>query len=744
MMTALVRPGALIALLILAAEAFASDSAVVLRNERTLIGFAKVDAGFAVTRLSCLQPQRDFVAPGQVCSPLWRIALRPPSYDAKAEVAVDGTAPCALSCEEGRSGEAGSVVLRWRGIDLPGEPKALDVTVTVSLGRGQALSEWRIAVSNRSQKLGLWAVDFPLLPNLSVSKEGVLATPLGWGVVQTDPAHNADYAANYPGLFATMQVTSLADRGGCLYVSSHDPDGYVKQINWHKHPDKGCIEYFLRQYPEDMGKPGKSYESPYPVVIGCLTGDWYDAAKRYRQWVVAKTPWTPKVPLERFGGSPQWIKENPLWLQTNGCGTTEPTDSLLNCLDLRRAMPDVPVADQLYWWQKGWPGQTQFDEGYPDTFFDLGRGAVEVQGLKRVREAGVRMLPYTNTNLVDARTKYWKDGGWRWAALPPEQASRHEAWIADLNRQAAEGKPVNVAMCPYTKERGDIVVEWARKAVGEFGFNGVYLDQIACIDATMCFDPSHGHPLGGGKHWVQGYRQLLARVQKAIREIKPDAILTTESACEPFGYFDAYLRCNENQGWVTPIWSAVYGGLYSCYGGYLYEEDKFGGCLYAGKFAQLFTYGAQLGWLGLGPQVKERSDWLDYLHELARARYAAAKWMGMGEWLRPPDVQGAEKITGRWKLFASEYDVTWPAVLSGAFKAADGSVALAFTNFSGKEQQVTWTTRRADLGLAAGHCEARVLYPQGAAPAAVQQEGGQLSGTLTMRPLSAVVVVVSR
>lgn len=717
---------------------------LVLRNRQTLVRFVEANAGFALAELKCLHPHYDFVARGQLGAPLWRLKLRPPSCDGKSEVALDSTARCVGDWSQSQAAQVRQMRLSWRGLDLPEEPAALAVSVTVVLGAGTTFSEWRITVNNRSRRLGLWAVDFPLMPNLSVAQSGVLAVPLGWGTLQQDPVRNANYVANYPSLFSTLQVVSLSDQGACLYVSTHDPDGYVKQVNWAAHSDKGRLEYFLRNYPEDMGRPGKSYSSPYPVVIGCLPGDWYDAAKRYRQWVIAKAPWAPKVPLEQYSGSPRWIKENALWLQSNGRGTTEPTDSLLNCLDIRGAMPGVPSANQLYWWQPEWPNQAQFDEGYPDTFFSLGRGEVEVKALRRLREAGLRLVPYTNPNLVDARTRYWKEGGWRWAALPAEQSPRREAWIADLNTQAAENKPVNVTMCPYPSARHDVVVAWARNIVGEFGFDGVYLDQVGCMDATLCFDPSHGHPLGGGKHWVQGYRRMLARVQQAIRQVNPEAILTTESACEPFGYFDAYLRCNEDQGWMTPIWSAVYGGLCTSYGSYLYSEDKLGGCLYAAKFAQLFTYGAQLGWLSVGPHVADPSPWLEYLHELAKARTAAARWIGMGEYLRPPELTGVENVTGRWRLFAAEYDVTWPAVLSAAFKAANGTVALAFTNYSDKTQQFRWTVRRDDLRLPPAQYETRSLYLRADAPQPLSvQDNEQLEGNLTMQPLTATVLLIS-
>ena len=712
-----------------------------LRNAQTALTFAQTDKGFVVAELKCLRPARSFLTDGPA-GPMWRLALRPQSYDAAAEVVLDSTAPCHLEGATRGSGAGQCVELRWLGVDLPGESAALDVTVTVDLRPGAALSEWRIRVANRSRKLGLWTVDFPLLPDLTASKRGVLAVPLGWGTLQTDPVRTGSYTAEYPSLFATMQVTSLADRGACLYVSSHDPDGYVKRISWNARPDRGRVEYFLRGYPEDMGKPGKDYASPYPVVIGCLRGDWLNAAKRYRQWVMAEAPWAPKEPLERNQGTPEWLKHTALWLQSNGTGSAAPTDSLLNCLDVRAAMPDVAIANQPYWWQQGWPGQAQFDEGYPDTFFNLGRGKDEMATLKRLRDAGIRMAPYTNPNLVEARTEYWKKGGWRWAALPAEQAGRKQAWLDDINRQAAAGKVVNVAMCPYAPERGDVVVEWAKKIVGEWSFDGVYLDQVGCINATMCFDPSHGHPLGGGKHWVQGYRRLLGRVQRAIRAINPDAILTTESACEPFGHFDAYLRCNEDQGWMTPIWSAVYGGLTQSYGSYLYGEDNLGGCKWAAKFAQLYTYGAQLGWLGAGPGVGEASPSLGYLHELARARTVAARWIAMGEYMRPPRVTGAEQVTGRWKLFASEYDVTWPAVLSAAFQAADGTVAITFTNYSTKPQQFNWQSRQTDLGLTSGKCEISTLYPPTSPTPAAQQTGQRLSGSLRMEPLSVIVLQV--
>lgn len=709
--------------------------AVTLRNRQIEIGIARTAQGFVLNKLRCLSPNRNFLK-GDAAAPLWRLSLRPPTYLEKDQVSIDSAALCDLSVSTRHYRGGSEARLLWRGLSLPGEPHALDVAVAIRLDDGDSMSQWKIQVVNRSKVLGLWTVDFPLLSPLEVSPKATLATPLGWGVLTADPTHNAHYTAEYPSLFATMQFTALTDDGISLYVAPQDPAGYLKQLNWRSNAGLG---YSLRNYPEDMGKPGKGYASPFPTVIGFAQGDWLDAAKVYRRWVTHRAPWAAGGSLEHSTRSPAWIKSNTVWLQSNGRGSNEPTDKLLSCLDLKRALSDVPIADQLYWWQQDWPGQKQFDEGYPDTFFHLGRPSVEPDAIRAVQAAGVRSVPYSNPNLVDARTAYWKGGGWRYAALPPEAAGRHAEWIADINRRAAAGEVVNVPMCPYMKARQDVVVQWATKMVGAFGFDGVYLDQVACTNATPCFDPSHGHPLGGGAYWVQGYRQMLGRVQKAIRKINPNAIMTTESAAEPFGVFDSYLRCNEDQGWMTPIWSAVYSGIYTSYGSYLYPEDTMGGAPYAAKFAQLFTYGGQLGWIGADLPAEPKAPWLAYLHELAMARLAAARWMGTGEYMRPPHIEGTQAVTGRWKLFASEYDVTWPAVLGSAFRADDGSVALAFTNFSGAPQSCNWSAMPSDLHLRPGTHRLRLLYQSAGCE---WQASANLSGKLEMPPLSATVLLV--
>jgi hypothetical protein len=56
-------------------------------------------------------------------------------------------------------------ILRWKGMDLPGEREVLDVTVRIKLNDKNGSSDWSIRVDNRSKIWALSKTRFPCLPN---------------------------------------------------------------------------------------------------------------------------------------------------------------------------------------------------------------------------------------------------------------------------------------------------------------------------------------------------------------------------------------------------------------------------------------------------------------------------------------------------------------------------------------------------------------------------------------------------
>lgn len=51
-------------------------------------------------------------------------------------------------------------------------------------------------------------------------------------------------------------------------------------------------------------------------------------------------------------------------------------------------------------------------------------------------------------------------------------------------------------MCSATRFWQDQVAGTVDRLGGEVGANAVYIDQIAAAGPPLCFDASHGHPLG--------------------------------------------------------------------------------------------------------------------------------------------------------------------------------------------------------------------------------------------------------
>jgi hypothetical protein len=112
------------------------------------------------------------------------------------------------------------------------------------------------------------------------------------------------------------------------------------------------------------------------------------------------------------------------------------------------------------------------------------------------------------------------------------QDAKGEPYVESYGSKESNGEPVRLAaMRPTTRtwqERQQAIV---RRLFGECGVKAVYIDQVAAAKPELCFDTTHGHPLGGGSWWnEQGYWPLL----DAIRATRPpDRVLTTECNADP-------------------------------------------------------------------------------------------------------------------------------------------------------------------------------------------------------------------
>lgn len=645
-----------------------TDKTLCAANGEFAIALQRYGDTVALRSLYDVGSDREFVRETDSPQGLWQLAFIPPDFAVSKTARLNpSNAPCKWRTQKTASGV--DLLLQWRDLALSDEAKAVDVEATISVPNKGTLTEWRIRVTNRSKLTGLQSVSFPRITNLTVSRSGALAAPQGWGQLYRDATRTGQYHGDYPNGWCTMQFASVFDGGSGVYLAAHDGKAIHKCFTFVPHPESQTLSFELAQIPEAIGSPGKGYESSYPAVVGTHTGDWFDAAKIYRSWAMNHSVWFPKQPLSKNTDTPDWLKQNPLWCCTGG----DPKDVVPKVTKFREFF-GVPMGFHWYSWH-----QIPFDDHYPE-YFPAKVGFKE--GVAELKSKDVRVMPYINGRLFDSQTDSWKN-----------ESAQNYCALNDKGEKYVEvyGKsPPLSPMCPATEYWQEKISGIVERLVGEFGVSGVYIDQIGAAGVAPCYNRNHSHSAGGAASWVPGYRELLTRTRKKMRAEDPESFLTTEDAAEPYqGEIDAFLMCNQTRANLIPMYSAVYGGRTLTFGRYIFETDAKASLPFITKVAEMFVFGAQLGWID--PFILKYPREAGYLKSLAETRLAATKYLALGEMLRPPVIEyDAPPVKTSWELWGNPYPVEYPAVMGSVWRADDGTVGLVVTNLTEQNLKFRW------------------------------------------------------
>jgi len=49
--------------------------------------------------------------------------------------------------------------------------------------------------------------------------------------------------------------------------------------------------------------------------------------------------------------------------------------------------------------------------------------------------------------------------------------------------------------------------------IRDYDCDGVYVDQVSAMRDELCYNPHHGHPLGGGRWWTDGNREMMRKIE---------------------------------------------------------------------------------------------------------------------------------------------------------------------------------------------------------------------------------------
>lgn len=660
-------------------------------------------------RLVSLQDVRsgvEFIDPAAVSGPCWNLR--------RADGSQLGEGSSLLDIRE--AGDL-SMVMDWE------MASGARVEAKVRLDPEKPLSYWTVAVSG-IKDLEAFDLRYPVIQGIRELENEDLAVSSWLGSVIHNPHAPVTEASpvrwlgwDSPGILS-MQMLALYDREGRdgLYMASNDTCSNAKRFDFMLTP--GHTMYFLTHYlPYKSGED--SFAPEYEAVLGSLNGDWLTAAKTYREWAVDQR-WCRESRFHN-GRIPKWVTRTGLWVWNRGW-----SDNVLTEARHMKRRLGLPVSVFWHWWHG-----CSYDEGFPEYLPPREGGERFRKAVAAARRDKVNSIVYMNSFQWGTSTESWvSEHAQDYCAKPLGGTSYAATANIFTGRQIA-------AMCLGTEFWREKYSSIADSAIRDYGVSGIYMDQ-AC-SSIKCYDPSHGHTLGGGSYWTDGFAKQAALIREKTADVRRDVVLAGEGSGEDWipsldlfltleASRERYLGTGDTE--VLPLYQAVYHDYAVTFGSYSslvyppYDDlwpDEFRpanretslpddfNLQFRMEQARSFVYGMQLTLANYHSFLdEEKKDEIDYLMRLARVRSRAVKYLLGGTFERVPEMEVPRdtillsKVSiyaGRSGSTVKQEKMEEPMLYSGMWKAADGDMALALVNISDASVPVSFSFAASEYGL---------------------------------------------
>ena len=621
---------------------------------------------------------------------------------------IDATSAAKFSWSR-RPGDRAGLDLRWEG--FPAYP-SLRVHASVTV-EGDSTTAWRIELEGMTGA-GIERVLYPRLGGIGLTEGAELAVPLWMGQRARDPRNvlsgldgrGRRFEWGYPGQLSMQMIALTRGASAGLYVATDDSLAYRKSFVL-AGDQQGFGQVEIAHVLADPQRVER-YAPSYAVRLGVIHGSWMNAAERYRAWG-GRQRWARESRVA-LGTATPWMRETAVWVWNRGRAS-----QVLDPAIRLKELIGLPVSVFWHWWHAG-----PYDTSFPDYLPPRDGAAPFTAAVKRAHIADVRAIVYMNQRLWCVNTPSWKrEGAERWAVRERDGTVRKETYNVFNPEPCA---PMDVST-PFWRDKYAGIAD---TVVKQYGIDGIYMDQA--VLSLVCWAPDHGHAVGGGHYWMDGFRALASD----LRRRNGTALgLAGEGGGESWlPDLDAFLTLQVSQeryadpsnGWdPIPLFQAVYHEhaiTYGTYGSLTYppydelwpDSTRPANALtlldekYRRQFlleqARMFVWGMQPTIANLlDEQFTKRSREIAYLVRLARLRHANREWLQDGAFVIPPVTDAPElSFTGsRISIYAArrggatEVPLRAPAVLTGAWRANGGAVGIALASIDDEPHDVTLT-----------------------------------------------------
>ncbi len=482
----------------------------------------------------------------------------------------------------------------------------------------------------------------------------------------------------------SMQFSAVYGKNGGLYLGTHDGKAAMKYPHFIIENNRAKI--YSWYYGENGTKGANSFKLSGVARWQALKGDWYDASQIYAEFVKKEAEWLPAIDKNGRMDTPAKYKEIPFWVCDYIPNSAKQRDNKpkklsagSDCyekgywynavIELQKEL-GVPIAYHVYNWH-----EISFNVDYPH--FLPAKDEFEI-GLKELKKHDIYVMPYINALSWESRDNFsgeyeitFENTG-KYGAVMNVDGS---LYLHPYPQTHDDNVSVLLAsMCSSWEKWHSIIEEVTVETERRYDLDGIYFDQVAATHGWPCYNPEHGHTLGGGTYWVDGYTKMMERINAKKTE---NSFYFTERNSEEFAkLFDGFLTWE----WVinddVPAFPAVYAGYIQMIGRCTLGEKKDDIEFFQYLLAKSFLYGQQLGWAKADCLYNERK--LASLKELVPKRNQYAKLFNSAKMLRPPVITCSfpSKITSKAMQFKD--DIVMEQALAGAWQYRDGSKTVIF------------------------------------------------------------------
>ncbi|KPL09695.1 MAG: hypothetical protein AMS26_22545 [Bacteroides sp. SM23_62] len=635
--------------------------------------------------------------------------------------------PCSFGSVTRKSNGDQVVILEWNDLRFWEEDSICSVRVTIELPEKDAVAKWKISVSNHSDYWGLWEVACPSVNGFPAAGRYNIAIPVTGSGGHLLKNWQGSFKRRSPSGFFPMQFMSFNNDTGSVYFSSMDGESRAKDFYF----DSEVNELSLIRYPENMGIAGSDLPGYYAVAFGPFQGGWLEAAYRYREWALQQV-WTARGPISQRPDFPEiatnvgfWVRDTWVWdLPPDVDKDTgdpfswrrderDPHEMNLPFLNAMKRM-DVPIAFQWYGWH-----HVLFDNEYPHFLPPL-KGFKE--RVAELVDSGALIVPYINALSADSKIPDWDKFDPH--AIKDESGGLRQKFYRD-------GAGRLTPMCPNQNFWHYTINNLVDSIINVYGANGIYMDEISCNSHELCFNPDHRHPLGGGRYWADGYRNLYRKTLNIAHQSGKDIVITSESANEIFyDLVTANLFTGRPTDYEIPMLQTVYSGYTLFYASRC--DFRKSDLLFNFSVGQGFIDGRQIGWMDFDLFRPQYDKKVEYMKNCAKYRMVTKKYLVFGRLWEPVYPDNEVPFFEEEFVGGGRHTGHIPGAEARLWQAEDGSIAIFMANYFDREIPFSFTIDPGKYGLKASTYQVTEISPEGNLP--ISKTGGTISRTEVLGP----------